>query len=54
MIYHGKTLFEVTYTIADILVLITDVKKAISLCIHQNSADLRPENTKIEAFEATC
>ena len=48
MICQDKTHFEVT--ISDILALITDVKRAISLSIHQNSAELRPKINKIEAY----
>ena len=50
MICNVKTLFEVILTISDILALITNVEGAISLCIHPNYADLRPENAKIEAY----
>ena len=52
MICKVKTLFEVILTISDILALITDVERAIFLCIHPNSADLGPENTKIEAYSS--
>ena len=50
MISNVKTLFEVVLTISVILALTTNVERAISLCIHPNSADLRPESAKIEAY----